>query len=69
MAKRELIDRMKCSKTRCPMQHDTISDDCNLDDCPYRTEAIEPQEVMRALCNRIADLVVQKLKQEKENKE
>ncbi len=54
---------MKCSKIRCPMQHDTISDDCNIDDCPYRTEAIEPQEIMRTLCNHIADLVVQKLKQ------
>jgi hypothetical protein len=48
------------------MQHDTISDDCNLDDCPYRTEAIDSQEVIKALCNYIADLVVQKLKQESE---
>lgn len=43
------------------MQHDTVSDDCDLKGCPYRTEDIEP-EVIRALCNYIADLVVQKLK-------
>lgn len=59
---------MKCSKINCPIQHDTISDDCNLEDCSYRTEAIDPQEVMRTLCNHIADLVVQKLKQESRDK-
>ena len=55
---------MKCSKRTCPIQHDTISEDCNIEDCPYRTEDIEPQEVIKALCNYIADLVVQKLKTE-----
>ena len=59
---------MKCSKRKCPMQHNTIPDDCNLDDCPYRTEDVEPQEVIRALCNYIADLVVQKLKAESVDK-
>lgn len=59
---------MKCSKIKCPMQHNTISDDCDLEDCPYRTEYVEPQETMRALCNYIADLVVQKLKIESEDK-
>lgn len=53
---------MKCSKRMCPLQR-TISDDCDIKDCPYRTEDVEPQEVIRALCNYIADLVVQKLKE------
>ena len=51
------------------MQYNTISDDCDLKNCPYRTEDIESQEVIRALCNYIADLVVQKLKQESKDKE
>lgn len=45
----------------CPMQQN-LSDDCDIKDCPYRTEDAEP-EVIRALCNYIADLVVQKLKE------
>lgn len=53
---------MKCSKRMCPMQQN-ISDDCDIKDCPYRTEDAEPQEVIRAMCNYIADLVVQKLKE------
>ena len=60
---------MKCSRRKCPMQHTVISEDCNLDDCPYRTEDVEPQEVIGVLCNYIADLVVQKLKAERDNKE
>ena len=52
---------MKCSERLCPMQH--ISDDCDIKDCPYRTEEVDPQEVVRELCNYIADLVVQKLKE------
>lgn len=59
---------MKCSKIKCLMQHNTISDDYDLEDCPDRTEYVEPQETMRALCNYIADLVVQKLKAESEDK-
>ena len=57
----------KCSKIKCPMQHDMVSDDCNIEDCPYRTEVVEPQEVINALCNYVADLVVQKLKAESED--
>lgn len=55
---------MKCSKRRCPIQHNM--DDCDLEDCPYRTEDADPREVMETLCNYIADLVVQKLKSESE---
>ena len=55
---------MKCSKRMCPMQHNAISDDCDIKNCMYRTEDVEPQEVIKALCNYIADLVVQKLKVE-----
>lgn len=58
---------MKCSKTRCPIQHNMISDDCDLEDCPYRTEPIDLNGVMEAFCNHIADLVVEKLV-EKEGK-
>lgn len=54
---------MKCSKIRCPMQHDTISQDCDIENCPWRTEDVEPQEAMKTLCNYIADLVVKKLKE------
>lgn len=57
---------MKCSKRMCPMQQN-LSDDCDIKDCPYRTEDVS-QEATRALCNYIADLVVQKLK-ESEDKE
>ena len=57
---------MKCSKRMCPMQYDTISNDCDVKSCPYRTEDIEPQDVIRAICGYIADLVVQKLKAESE---
>lgn len=43
---------MKCSKRMCPMQYN-ISDDCDIKDCPYRTEDVEPQEAIKALCNYI----------------
>ena len=58
---------MKCSKIRCPMQHYTVPDDCDLEDCPYRTISIEPQEMMEVLCNHIADLVVKKLAEQKKD--
>ena len=58
----------KCSQIRCPFQR-IESDNCNFDDCPYRTEAIDPQEVISGIGNYIADLVVQKLKAEKEEAE
>lgn len=56
---------MRCSKRMCPMQHNIISDDCDCDakDCPYRTEDIPQAVVIRTMCNYIADLVVQKLKE------
>ena len=57
---------MKCSKRMCPMQHDTITDDCNVEDCRYRTEDVPQEEIIRAWCNYIADLVVQKLKESEE---
>ena len=57
---------MKCSKRMCPMQH--ISDDCDVKDCHYRTEDVDPQEVVRELCNYIADLVVQKLEEKEKLK-
>ena len=60
---------MKCSKRMCPMQHNIISDDCDIKDCPYRTEDVEPQEVIKVLCNYIADLVMQKLKEESEGQD
>lgn len=53
---------MKCSKRMCPMQQN-LSDDCDIKGCPYRTEDVELQEVIREWCNYIADLVVQKLKE------
>lgn len=57
---------MKCSKRMCPMQHNIISDDCDIKSCPYRTEDTDPQEVIKSWCNYIADLVVQKLKESDE---
>lgn len=65
--KEEQIMATKCSKIRCPMQHNN-NDDCNIEDCPYRTEAIDPQEVINSLCDYIASLVAQKLTAEKEGK-
>lgn len=46
------------------MQHDIISDDCDEKNCPWRTEDVNPQEVIRVLCNYIADLVVEKIKED-----
>ena len=57
---------MKCSKRMCPMQH--VSDDSDIKNCPYRTEDVDPQEVVRELCNYIADLVVQKLEEKEKLK-
>ena len=57
---------MKCSKRMCPIQYNIVSDDCDVKSCPYRTEDIEPQVVISAVYNYIADLVVQKLKMESE---
>lgn len=31
-----------CTKERCPIQWDKISDDCNVRECLYRTEAYKP---------------------------
>lgn len=59
---------MKCSKRMCPMQYDKISDDCNIKTCQYRTEDADSQEIIRVFCNYIADLVVQKLRAESEDK-
>lgn len=28
----------KCTKIKCPFQYDKISSDCNIPECPYRTE-------------------------------
>lgn len=56
---------MKCSKRMCPMQYN-ISDDCDIKNCPYRTEDVDPQEAIKVLCNYIADFVVQKLKESEE---
>lgn len=28
----------KCTKIRCPMQSGTIDEDCDIKDCPYRTQ-------------------------------
>lgn len=28
----------KCTKVRCPMQVGAVSDDCDIKDCPYRTD-------------------------------
>lgn len=53
---------MKCSKRMCPMRN--VPDDCDVEDCRYRTEDIDPQEVIRALCEYIADLVVKKIKED-----
>ena len=52
---------MKCSKRLCPIQYNTISNDCDIKNCPYRTEDIDPQEFIKTLCNYIADLVLEKL--------
>lgn len=32
-----------CTKERCPMQWNTISDDCNVVGCPWRTGALRPK--------------------------
>lgn len=60
-----MANAKKCSQINCPYQR-LSSDDCNFEDCPYWTEAIDPQEVISVIGNYIADLVVQKLKAEKE---
>lgn len=62
-----MANAKKCSQINCPFMR-VVSDDCKFDDCPYRTEAIDPQEIISGIGNYIADLVVQKLKAEKEDK-
>lgn len=32
-----------CTKALCPMQWDRISEDCNIKECPWRTEALRPE--------------------------
>lgn len=29
----------KCTKTRCPMQAGTVDENCDIKDCPYRTDS------------------------------
>ena len=38
-----------CTKERCPMNASTISDDCNIVTCPWRTEALIPRPSMIGL--------------------
>ena len=57
---------MKCSKRKCPIQYDSIFDTCDIPDCPYRTEDIDPQQVMNLLCDYIADIVVRRLKEDQD---
>ena len=38
-----------CTKENCPMNANTISDDCNLKTCPWRTEALTPKVSMSGL--------------------
>lgn len=38
-----------CTKERCPMNASTISDDCNIETCPWRTEALIPRLSMNGL--------------------
>lgn len=58
---------MKCTKVRCPLQHN-IDDECNIiGDCPYRTEPIDFQKVIESYCEYIADLVVKKLEEKQKD--
>lgn len=36
-------DNTVCTKERCPMNASTISDDCNIKTCPWRTEGVKPR--------------------------
>lgn len=36
-------DNTVCTKERCPMNASTISDNCDVKTCPWRTEAVEPR--------------------------
>lgn len=38
-----------CTKERCQMNASTISDDCNIETCPWRTEALIPIPSMSGL--------------------
>jgi hypothetical protein len=38
-----------CTKENCPMNANTISDDCNVKTCPWRTEAFTPKVSMGGL--------------------
>ena len=42
-------DNTICTKERCPMNASTISDDCNVKTCPWRTEAVVPRLSMSGL--------------------
>ena len=42
-------DNTVCTKERCPMNASTISDDCNIKTCPWRTEAVEPKPSLSGL--------------------
>lgn len=38
-----------CTKERCPVNASSISDNCNIKTCPWRTEAVKPQPSMSGL--------------------
>ena len=38
-----------CTKERCPVNASAISDDCNIETCPWRTEALIPRPSMSGL--------------------
>lgn len=42
-------DNTVCTKERCQMNASTISDDCNIKTCPWRTEAVEPKVSINGL--------------------
>lgn len=42
-------DNTICTKERCPMNASTISDDCNVKTCPWRTETVVPRLSMSGL--------------------
>lgn len=42
-------DNTICTKERCPVNANSISDDCNVRTCPWRTEAVVPKVSMSGL--------------------
>lgn len=47
----------KCTKIRCPMQAGTVDENCDIKDCPYRTEKSMLDIVEEVLIRRLGAMI------------